>query len=184
MLLLNSCTVKNPSQDHFQNVVNEGKDKEKPVIAAGCVPQGQPNLAGLEKVSLIGVQQIDRVVEVVEEALKGNVVRFMGQRTRPSLDLPKIRRNGRVEIVPINMGCLNSCTYCKTKHARGKLASYEPEAIVARVKSVIEEGVCEVWLTSEDTGAYGRHLTLFSRCFHAVLTLFSPRYFNAVFTPF
>ena len=35
------------------------------------------------------MQQIDRVVEVVEEALKGNVVRFMGQRTRPSLDLPK-----------------------------------------------------------------------------------------------
>jgi len=158
VLLLNSCTVKNPSQDHFQNMVNEGKSGSKPVVAAGCVPQGQPNLGGLDKVSVLGVQQIDRVVEVVEEALKGNVVRLLGQRTTPSLDLPKIRRNARVEIVPINSGCLNSCTYCKTKHARGKLSSYAPDLLVARIQSVIAEGVCEVWLTSEDTGAYGRDI--------------------------
>ena len=33
-------------------------------------------------------------------------VRLLGQRTTPSLDLPKIRRNARVEIVPINSGVL------------------------------------------------------------------------------
>jgi hypothetical protein len=40
------------------------------------------------------------------------------------LILPKVRRNPLVEIIPINSGCLNHCTYCKTKHARGALASY------------------------------------------------------------
>ncbi len=30
--------------------------------------------------SIVGVQQIDRVVEVVEETLKGNVVRLVGQK--------------------------------------------------------------------------------------------------------
>lgn len=30
--------------------------------------------------------------------------------------------------------CLNQCTYCKTKHARGELGSYSPEEIVERVK--------------------------------------------------
>ena len=38
--------------------------------------------------------------------------------------LPKIRKNPLVEIIPINTGCLNQCTYCKTKHARGELGSY------------------------------------------------------------
>ena len=28
--------------------------------------------------------------------------------------------------------CLNACTYCKTKHARGELGSYPPDEIVAR----------------------------------------------------
>ncbi len=60
--------------------------------------------------------------------------------------------------IAINAGCLGSCTYCKTVFARGKLISYSPEAIVQRVSSVVKEGVKELWLTSEDTGAYGRDL--------------------------
>lgn len=57
-----------------------------------------------------------------------------------------------LEIIAINTGCLNQCTYCKTKHARGDLGSYPPEEIVARAKQAFEEGVVEIWLTSEDTG--------------------------------
>jgi len=53
---------------------------------------------------------------------------------------------------------LGACTYCKTKHARGKLGSYSIEAIINRVKSVVKEGVKEIWITSEDTGAYGRDI--------------------------
>jgi len=158
--LLNSCTVKNPSQDTFMNAVKDGKSHQKPVIVAGCVPQGQPKHKDLLGLSMIGVQQIDRVVEVVEEALQGHIVRLMGQKKGGGarLDLPKIRKNQFIEIIPINTGCLNQCTYCKTKHARGELRSYPPEEIVARAKQVIEEGVVEIWLTSEDTGTYGRDI--------------------------
>lgn len=42
---------------------------------------------------------------------------------------PKMRRNRHVEIVPLSQGCLGACTYCKTKHARGQLGSYAPEAL-------------------------------------------------------
>ena len=114
---------------------------------------------------MIGVQQIDRVVEVVEETLKGNTVRFLAQKKESgkkiggaSLDLPKVRRNPLIEIIAINTGCLNQCTYCKTKHARGELGSYPPEQITERAKQAFDEGVCELWLTSEDTGAYGKDI--------------------------
>ncbi|GAA6077878.1 threonylcarbamoyladenosine tRNA methylthiotransferase [Tachysurus ichikawai] len=30
--------------------------------------------------------------------------------------------------------CLNACTYCKTKHARGDLASYPIEELVERAR--------------------------------------------------
>lgn len=39
--LLNSCTVKNPAEDHFRNSIVEAKRKDKKVVLAGCVPQGQ-----------------------------------------------------------------------------------------------------------------------------------------------
>lgn len=157
--IINSCTVKNPSQDAFLNYVTKAKETGKKVIVAGCVPQGDRNIKGLEECSMIGVTQIDRIVEVVEESLKGNKVKLLAKKDLPALDLPKIRRNELIEIVPINTGCLGSCTYCKTKHARGKLGSYTTEAIVnSCVKACKNEGIKEIWLTSEDTGAYGRDI--------------------------
>ena len=41
------------------------------MVVAGCVRQGAPKSTFLKGLSVIGVQQIDRVVEVVEETLKG-----------------------------------------------------------------------------------------------------------------
>ena len=40
-----------------------------------------------------GVTQIDRVVEAVEEALKGHRVVLLGKKALPRLDLPKVRKN-------------------------------------------------------------------------------------------
>ncbi|XP_005997355.1 threonylcarbamoyladenosine tRNA methylthiotransferase isoform X2 [Latimeria chalumnae] len=163
--LLNSCTVKNPAEDHFRNSIMKAREQDKKVVVAGCVPQAQPRMDYLKGLSVIGVQQIDRVVEVVEETIKGHSVRLLGQKKDNGkrlggarLDLPKIRKNPLIEIISINTGCLNACTYCKTKHARGDLASYPVEELVDRAKQSFQEGVCEIWLTSEDTGAYGRDI--------------------------
>jgi len=163
--LLNSCTVKNPAEDHFRNEINNGINLGKSIVLAGCVSQGSSNVDYMKGLSIVGVQQIDRVVEVVEETLKGNTVRLLGTKKNAgkklggaSLDLPKIRKNPLIEIIAINTGCLNQCTYCKTKHARGELGSYQPSDIVNRAKQSFQEGVVEIWLTSEDLGAYGHDI--------------------------
>lgn len=150
--ILNSCTVKNPAEDHFRNEIVAGKKSGKFVVVAGCVPQGDKNSSLTQNLSVIGVQQIDRVVEVVEETLKGlfnkisflqknyfylfstgHTIRLLGQKKingkkdgGARLQLPKIRKNKLIEIIAISTGCLNQCTYCKTKHARGNLGSYPP----------------------------------------------------------
>ncbi|XP_057973270.1 uncharacterized protein LOC131161488 isoform X1 [Malania oleifera] len=156
--LINTCTVKSPSQSAMETLISKCKSLKMPLVVAGCVPQGSQNLKELEGVSIVGVQQIDRVVEVVEETLKGHEVRLLKRRTLPALDLPKVRKNKFIEILPINVGCLGACTYCKTKHARGHLGSYTIDSLLGRVRSVIAGGVREIWLSSEDTGAYGRDI--------------------------
>ena len=120
--MLNSCTVKTPSEDNFNNAIKDAMARNKKVVVAGCIPQGQPKDKHFEHFSVVGVQQIDRVAEVVEETLKGNSVRLMDQKRDGGrkaggarLDLPKIRKNELIEIIAINTGCLNQCTYCKTK---------------------------------------------------------------------
>lgn len=157
IVVVNSCTVKGPSQDSFLHLVRSLRGSV-PLVVAGCVPQGDPNHPDLAGVSIIGVQQISRADEAVAATLDGMVVRMLGKEALPSLDLPVVRRNPYVEIISINAGCLHACAYCKTKHARGHLRSHSIESIVSRARRAIDDGVLEIWLTSEDVGAYGRDI--------------------------
>lgn len=157
--LVNTCTVKNPSQAAMGSIIARGRQLQKPMVIAGCVPQGDKRASELEGLSLLGVTQIDRVVEAVEETLRGSTVRLLEKKPLPRLNLPKVRRNRFIEIIPLSTGCLGACTYCKTKHARGHLGSYAPEALVDRVRAAVTDPhVREIWLSSEDTGAYGRDI--------------------------
>ena len=74
----------------MDTIITKGKSAKKPLVVAGCVPQGSRDLKELEGVSVVGVQQIDRVVEIVEETLKGHEVRLLTRKTLPALDLPKV----------------------------------------------------------------------------------------------
>lgn len=74
----------------MDTIIARGKSSNKPLVVAGCVPQGSRHLKELEGISIVGVQQIDRVVEVVEETLKGHEVRLFTRKTLPALDLPKV----------------------------------------------------------------------------------------------
>jgi threonylcarbamoyladenosine tRNA methylthiotransferase CDKAL1 len=157
LCVFNSCTVKNPSQDAAVNLVARAEQLGKKIVVTGCVPQADQSIPIFEKASLIGVSNIGSIVTVVEETLKGNRVVVIGKSSDlPDINsMPKIRRNKLVEIIAISTGCLGQCTYCKTKHARGELGSYPVEAILERIGIAIGEGVRQIWLTSEDLGAYG-----------------------------
>lgn len=142
----------------------------------------------MKDISVVGVRQIDRIVEVVNETFVGNCVRFLNlNRPHQNLHLPKMRRNKYVEVLlfiivssalffwfvpvmfisvlwivfqvlPISSGCLNHCTYCKTKMARGKFLSYSLEDLLEQAQSAFADGCRELWLTSEDLGAWGRDI--------------------------
>lgn len=155
--VVNSCTVKHPSETRAMNLVTSAQEAGKSIVLAGCVPSGDKKLAeSLDGVSMLDVTQLDRIVEVVEESIKGHTVKLLQKRKDlPSLALPKVRKDRYSEIITINAGCLGSCTFCKTKSARGKVVSYTVEEIVARARQVAAEGVCQIELASEDMGAYG-----------------------------
>ena len=152
-ILLNSCTVKSPAVQRF---LNDIKNATQRVIIAGCVPQAEPTL--FKELPTIGVKNIHRVVEVVDNAFDGRVVRFLDHKEHPSLSLPRVKSNKLIEIIPINSGCLGKCTFCKTVQARGRLRSYEKSAILTAINTAVAAGAKEIWLTSEDVAVYGRDI--------------------------
>ena len=119
-------------------------------------PQADRHLKSLGGVSMIGTQQPIAWSRWSKRRRRRAGAR-LGRRGCRRLDCPKCERTACRD-VPLSTGCLGSCTYCKTRHARGKLVSYAPEAIIDRAISALEEeggAVREIWLSSEDTGAYG-----------------------------
>jgi len=56
----------------------------------------------------------------------------------------------------MSTSCLNQCTYCKTKHARGELGSYAPADIVERARQSFQGLHClflSTWLHTTCAGA-------------------------------
>jgi threonylcarbamoyladenosine tRNA methylthiotransferase CDKAL1 len=151
VILFNTCTVKTPTERTFLNNLN--KCRQKKVVIAGCIPQADPHR--FPQYSLIGTRQLDHVVEVVDRTLQGERVQLLHQTTTPQLSSPAIRENPLIDIIPISLGCLGQCSFCKTKVARGRLVSYPMDVIIDRVRRVTAQGVKEIRLTSEDTGCYG-----------------------------
>ena len=155
LIVFNTCTVKGPTEAFFKKKLSELEKKNKKVIIAGCIPQASKNMDALKKHSLIGTYQVDKIAEVVNETNAGKRIGRIERENHSRLNLPKIRKNPYIEIVPILQGCLSSCTFCKTKHARGNAFSYSEEEIVRHISHAVREGAQEIWLTSQDNSVYG-----------------------------
>lgn len=54
MWLINTCTVKNPSQAAMSTLVARGKALHKRLVVCGCVPQGDKKVPELQDLSLLG----------------------------------------------------------------------------------------------------------------------------------
>jgi threonylcarbamoyladenosine tRNA methylthiotransferase CDKAL1 len=150
LIVINTCTVKQPTQNRFFNYLADVKRLSKPIVVAGCIPQSTPEL--VEGYSLIGTTNIHEIVSVVEETLNGNTVTLLARDDCAKLSLPKIRINPVVEIIPISEGCVGQCSYCIVKRARGELKSYTPESITGAARRALKAGVREVWITAQDAG--------------------------------
>lgn len=160
-VIVNSCTVKDRTWLDLQKRLTQLGQKVPAVVLAGCAPKVPQQSKQLEQWSQIGPNNLAEIPDVVRRTLTGeNVKRLDIQHDENRLTLPVRRRNKLVEIIPISKGCLGACTFCQTVIARGRLRSFPAEQIIARIKEAIAQGVNQVWLTSQDCGAYGLDIGL------------------------
>jgi len=170
LVIINSCSVKNGSESKLFNDINFFNENNIKFVVAGCVPQAEPGYLNtkLKNCSVIGTNNLSEIIFAVNDVLNGKIFQKLNldinrrlneverlERESKRLNIDKKRENKFVEIIPINEGCLNNCSFCKTKFARGNLFSYSIENIKNTMKKALDEGVYEIWLTSQDTACYG-----------------------------
>ncbi len=159
VLLVNTCGVKKQTEDRILWRLRCLSRLDKPLIVAGCLPK--INLPAIRRTVpnysvLLDPQSIDRILSAVKEAEAGGKNRiFFSEKPKIKPELPKVRTNKFVEIMQIAEGCRGVCAYCCTRFARGKLFSYPKETVVSGVEKAVKDDAREVWITAQDTGAYG-----------------------------
>lgn len=155
-LIVNMCSVKTPTERKIIKRVRQLSALEKPMIVAGCLPiGGEHRISSISQhISLVNTQNLHRIVEAVDSALRGDHVEYLTKEKHPKLGLAKIRRNPIVSIIPISSGCDLACSYCVTTAIKGPLLSYPAKDIRDEITRGYKDGAREFWLTSQDNGAY------------------------------
>jgi threonylcarbamoyladenosine tRNA methylthiotransferase CDKAL1 len=159
VIVVNTCAVKGPTENRVINALKRVPQGKK-LVVAGCLP-----LTSFSRLSrevrfdgAVGPAAGEEIVEVVKRVFRGEKVTVLSAAlaAKPDLALPQLRSNPVVSVVPVNYGCLGSCAYCCVVFARGRLRSHTVEEVSARVRRDLADGAREFWITSQDTGCYGR----------------------------
>jgi threonylcarbamoyladenosine tRNA methylthiotransferase CDKAL1 len=158
--LIVTCSVKDTTEHRMVSRIKTMTKSGKPLIVAGCLPKA--DRAKVESLnssaSLLGPNCIDKAPEVVRLAIAGGRLVALKDSPLDKVNVPRVRLNSVVSIVEIASGCMSQCTFCQTKIVKGWLRSYRIGDIVRQIKSDIESGCKEVWLSSTDNGCYGRDM--------------------------
>jgi MiaB-like tRNA modifying enzyme len=160
LLIYNTCAVKGPTENRVIDALKYSP-KDKKIVVSGCLPKisFERLLRETHFDGAVGPAVGRGIVDVVKRVLAGErVIDLSTVKQKPTLTLPRQKSNPVVSIVPINYGCLGSCTYCCVVLARGHLRSSNIKEVVQRVRCDYAGGAREFWITSQDTACYGRDL--------------------------
>src|SRR5208337_2697985 len=138
IVIINTCAVTEFTARGMLKAVRRHKNKK--IIVAGCMAAAQPYL-------LDGITN----AEHVDAPGAGPVIKLLG--LKPDAGGPLIK--GTTAIISIAEGCLGRCSYCIVRTVRGPLRSIPPASVVGSVKKALKLGAKEIFLTAQDTGAYG-----------------------------
>ena len=159
IIIYNTCAVKGPTENRIIDAIKHAPQNKK-VIVTGCLP-----LINFERLrsethfdAAVGPAAGTEIVNIVKRVLNGEKVIALENalNAKPPLNLPQLKSNPVISVVPVNYGCLGTCAYCCVVFARGHLRSQSIDAIAERVQKDLAAGAKEFWITSQDTACYGR----------------------------
>jgi len=159
LIILNTCGVKEPTEDRIISRLEKLSTGNTPMIIAGCLPK--ISLARVKKAfpgyaALIGPQSIESLSGIIPRILNGE----RGIVHLESDDVSKLKwlegpPNSVICTIPICEGCLGSCAYCAVRFARGGVKSHSKREIFSTTERCVHSGYREIRITSQDLGTYG-----------------------------
>ena len=165
ILIVNTCAfIQSAKEESVTTVLGMADYKEtgrcRSLIVAGCLGQryGQQLLDELpEADAIIGTGAWGRIMEVIQETLKGRRLLIAGKdETIYDAKTPRLRTTPQyTAYVKIAEGCDHRCAFCAIPLIRGSFRSRAMEDILDEVRELAESGVREIVLIAQDSANYG-----------------------------
>ncbi|MFZ0458505.1 MAG: 30S ribosomal protein S12 methylthiotransferase RimO [Rhodoplanes sp.] len=156
LVIVNTCGFLDTAKAESLQAIGDALAENGKVIVTGClgaepetITERHPNV-----LAVTGPQQYEKVMDAVHSAAP--------RPHAPFLDL--VPPQG-VKLTPrhyaylkISEGCNNRCTFCIIPRLRGDLVSRRAADVLREAEKLVDAGVKELLVISQDTSAYGADL--------------------------
>jgi ribosomal protein S12 methylthiotransferase len=153
VVIVNTCGFIDSAVEESMQTIKQAMDENGRVLVTGCLGAKEELLRKTfpDVLHISGTHAYEQVVNAVHEHLPPpkdpytNLVPPQGVKLTPR----------HYAYLKISEGCNHKCTFCIIPSMRGKLNSYPMAQVLEEAKKLVDAGVRELLVISQDTSAYG-----------------------------
>ncbi|MGC8479284.1 MAG: tRNA (N(6)-L-threonylcarbamoyladenosine(37)-C(2))-methylthiotransferase [Candidatus Micrarchaeia archaeon] len=151
-VILNTCTVKKPTEQKIISKLERLSKFNKNIIVTGCLASASPELIkkAAPEAKILSTKNTTKILTFINPEYTTSEIY-----EKPFYVNSTGSKNNIITRIPVSEGCLSNCSFCETKFARGPLKSFDEKLILRAISNSVKNGFYEIEITSQDIGAYG-----------------------------
>ncbi|WP_299729585.1 30S ribosomal protein S12 methylthiotransferase RimO [uncultured Tateyamaria sp.] len=152
-VIVNTCGFLDSAKAESLEAIGEALVENGRVIVTGCLGAEPDYITGAHPkvLAVTGPHQYEQVLDAVHSAVPPDPDPFVD--LLPARGVSLTPRH--FSYLKISEGCNHKCKFCIIPDMRGRLASRPAHAVVREAEKLVEAGVRELLVISQDTSAYG-----------------------------
>ena len=152
-VIVNTCGFLDSAKAESLEAIGEALKENGKVIVTGCLGAEPEFITGVHPkvLAVTGPHQYEQVLDAVHGAVPPSPDPFIDLLPASGVSLtPR-----HYSYLKISEGCNHKCKFCIIPDMRGRLASRPVHAVLREAEKLVEAGVKELLVISQDTSAYG-----------------------------
>jgi ribosomal protein S12 methylthiotransferase len=152
-VIVNTCGFLDSAKAESLEAIGEAIQKNGRVIVTGCLGAEPEYITGAHPkvLAVTGPHQYEQVLDAVHAAVPPSPDPFVD--LLPARGVSLTPRH--YSYLKISEGCNHTCKFCIIPSMRGRLQSRPARAVLREAEKLVEAGVRELLVISQDTSAYG-----------------------------
>jgi ribosomal protein S12 methylthiotransferase len=155
-VIVNTCGFLDSAKAESLEAIGEAIDENGRVIVTGCLGADPEFITGAHPrvLAVTGPHQYENVLDAVHQIVPPKPDPFIDLLPETGIKLtPR-----HFSYLKISEGCNHKCKFCIIPQMRGRLQSRPAQAIIREATKLVENGVKELLVISQDTSAFGLDL--------------------------